>query len=312
MVQWFRVFFYRMGKDFFKKMGFFQFNYNKEGKGVEKNTPQKNVFFVFFDTIRRNIWNMVKTNFFYAMASIPMMLVLAIIFTMFCYPYMEPWIAEIASSSQQIDAVEIEGTYLGVFAFLFIAEVLILIGSGPASAFLSYEFKCMTNEEHIWVKEDFSEQFFENFKNGMIVSIIDIVVLILFLNAGIFYFLAYSETQNLLYGVLFAVILMAALLYAMMHSFLYQLMATFDTKLSTIYKNAFILAVAKLPQNFCLMIIPVILTYFLFTFLAPVGAAIFMCIIWIAIARFPMEFFAVRTINNLIKPAEKVSKGQDK
>ncbi len=291
-------------------MGLFSFNYNKPGKGVEKDAPQKNIFFVFFGALGRNIWNLVKTNFFYAMASIPMMLALAVVFTMFCYPYLEPMIADLVNAVQGIDPVEAEGTYLGVFAFLFIAEVLALLGSGPASVFLSYASRCITNEEHLWVKSDFSEKFIENFKKGMIVSIIDIVALIAFLNAGIVYFLTYSATQNLLYVILFAVTLTSALLYVIMHGFLYQLMATFDNKLIVLYKNAFILAIAKFPQSFCLLLIPVVSTYFLFTLLTPLGAAILVFIIWIALTRFPMEFYATRIINKLVESAKDMPKGQ--
>lgn len=45
-------------------MGLF-YNYNKEGPGISKNGPKKRVFFVFFETLFRNLWRMIPVAFVY-------------------------------------------------------------------------------------------------------------------------------------------------------------------------------------------------------------------------------------------------------
>ena len=43
-------------------------DFNKSGKGVEKDQPQKNLIFQFFEAIKRNFWGLVKTGFFFFLA----------------------------------------------------------------------------------------------------------------------------------------------------------------------------------------------------------------------------------------------------
>ena len=45
-------------------MGLF-YNYNKEGPGVSKNGPKKRVFFVFFETLFRNLWRLIPVSLMY-------------------------------------------------------------------------------------------------------------------------------------------------------------------------------------------------------------------------------------------------------
>ena len=42
------------------------YNYNKEGPGVRKDAPKKKTFFLFFETLFKNIWKMIPINFVYS------------------------------------------------------------------------------------------------------------------------------------------------------------------------------------------------------------------------------------------------------
>ena len=122
-------------------MAIFKFNYNKEGKGIEKNAPEKNIFFTYFESFTRNFWSLIKTNFLYIVSSIPMILILAVIFTGFIYPNIQPKLTEYIANSGAADTAQTEATYLGVYLMVFVTEILLLIGSGPASASLAYAAK---------------------------------------------------------------------------------------------------------------------------------------------------------------------------
>lgn len=281
-------------------MAIFKFNYNKEGKGIEKNAPEKNIFFTYFESFTRNFWSLIKTNFLYIVSSIPMILILAVIFTGFIYPNIQPKLTEYIANSGAADTAQTEATYLGVYLMVFVTEILLLIGSGPASASLAYAAKCMTNEEHVWIWSDFKGKFIENFKQSIIVSIVDIVVLICIMYSMFFYSSAYSSTGKPVFFVMYSILIIFSLLFCFMHMYLYQFIVTFENKLWVIYKNAFLLAIAKLPQNLFLTAISVLFTYFLFTVLAPGFAAILTLVFWYVTMRYPTEFYAARTIKKII------------
>lgn len=48
-------------------MAFGFFNYEKPGPGIEKDAPQKNGFFVFFETWFRNIWKLIPISLVYSL-----------------------------------------------------------------------------------------------------------------------------------------------------------------------------------------------------------------------------------------------------
>ncbi|MBQ3550546.1 MAG: YesL family protein [Clostridia bacterium] len=52
-------------------MGLFQKNYDKPGKGVSKNEPQKRGFFRFFELYFRSFWKLISAQFWYLLLCLP-------------------------------------------------------------------------------------------------------------------------------------------------------------------------------------------------------------------------------------------------
>ena len=52
-------------------MGFLKPNFENEGKGVSKDTPEKTGFALFVDTLIREFWNLIKLNLLFLLFSIP-------------------------------------------------------------------------------------------------------------------------------------------------------------------------------------------------------------------------------------------------
>ena len=52
-------------------MGFFNKNYDKPGKGVSKNAPQKRRFFLFWELIGRKFGKIIQVNLLFILFSIP-------------------------------------------------------------------------------------------------------------------------------------------------------------------------------------------------------------------------------------------------
>lgn len=56
-------------------MGLFSYkSYYKPGKGVEKDAPQKNAFFHFFELYGRKFWRFIEVNFIYLLVLLPILL----------------------------------------------------------------------------------------------------------------------------------------------------------------------------------------------------------------------------------------------
>lgn len=54
-------------------MGLFSKNYEKEGKGVSKNEPEKKSFFRFFELYGRSFWKLINANLLYLLISVPIL-----------------------------------------------------------------------------------------------------------------------------------------------------------------------------------------------------------------------------------------------
>ena len=280
-------------------MAIFHLNYNKEGPGVGKDEPEKNIFITGFTLYKRNFWNFMKIDLIYTLSSIPMLAILLYLFIIFFYPHLSTLIAMLAQGTP-VDEEAARATFFGIFSGIFAAELFFLIGAGPSSEYFAYAVKCMTRDEHLWVWSDFKSKFSENFKQAIAVCITDIVLMTLFLIALPFYYSYYKATGNVIFMILEIILLAFIGIYLLMHGYIYQMLVTFENKLTILYKNAFLLAVAKLPQNILLLGVPMVLTYFLFTYFTPVFAWLIYIVIWIGAMRFPMEFYAARTLGKVI------------
>lgn len=280
-------------------MSIFGFNFNKAGKGIEKGETERNLVFDFFESLKRNFWNLMKANFCWFVSAIPVFILLGLFFSIFVYPHLEGTILELAKSAAVQELDQTVSTYYSQFMILFIMLVTVVFKSGPASAAFSYLSKCMANEEHVWVFSDFFKQFKENFLKSIIVLVIDLAAIFIFFNAFAVYLSLYKNTHNMIYFVLLSLMAIVVVFYTFMHGYVYQMIATFDNKLRILYKNAFILAFAKFPQNFLLIFVPLVITYFVFTTTAPALSAILFIGIWPAAMSYPMEFYAARTIKKL-------------
>lgn len=187
-----------------------------------------------------------------------------------------------------------------MLALMLAVAVFVLWGSGPASAAYAYVNRCFTRGEPVWVASDGKDKFKENFKQGMIVVIIDAVVFVLGINAVHFYYSLYASSGSILWMLLTYVMVLALIIYTMMHPYLYQMMVTFECKIGALYKNALIMTLAKLPGNFFTLLVNVAVLFALFLFINPIAAALIVAVIGLCITRYPGEFYAARVIERSI------------
>ncbi len=221
-------------------MGLFSRSYYKEGPGVDPNEPQKRSFFRFFDIFKRKIGHFAKANLMYSLVCIP-----AFIIIFFLMSYM-------TSSAIALLFPELVDGSIGIlfFAVVFSAFYIAVMGAGPITAGFTFIMRNYAREEHAWLWSDFKDTFKNNFKQGIIVFIIDIVISFVIFLASYVYVQLSGGVAYLRYA-LYAL----AAIYAMMHFYIYHLMITYDLSIKDIMKNSLIFALIKLPLNLFILII---------------------------------------------------------
>lgn len=243
-------------------MGLFQANFNKPGKGVDENAPQKRSFFRFWEVFGRKSGKLMKLNLVYFLFLIPTLLLYLLLTGLITSPILSMdsvrgfigWIAEQYVDSTQTSAAEFAETLLITFdGFLRVALTFLVAsfwGMGPATAGATYIWRNFAREEHAWIWSDFKDAVKVNFIQSVAVFLIDTVVFVLFCTA----IRVYGSMPGV-GGILQYVICLVALIYTLMHFYLYPMMVTFELSLKDLYKNALIFSLGKLPSNLFVLVI---------------------------------------------------------
>lgn len=285
-------------------MGIFGGGYDKPGKGVDKNEPKKKGFFLFFDILIRKFTKFLGLNCLYTMVSIIWILALylfgglIISGTDIVNTISTAILSTSAGAGLNLETVQ--GSVMITLQLAFAFGIFTLWGSGPASAAYSYITRCMTRGEHTWIVSDGLDKFKENFKQGMLVLLIDAILLVLGTNAAYFYHTLYVGTGSVIWLTLSYVTILVLIIYTMMHPYLYQIMVTFECRIGTLYKNALLITIAKLPGNFFTTLLSFSVIVLLFSLLNPLAAALVLVVVGLCITRYPTEFYAARVIERSI------------
>jgi len=221
-------------------------NYNKPGKGVDENAPQKRRFFLFFELFFRKFTKLITLNMLYLVVGIPTFVLLFFVTVNSISMFFTNMVVELPLEEAILNSVP--------FAAVFIALILACLwGLGPVTAGLTYIVRNYGREEHAWLWSDFWEHTWKNFKQSSIVFIIDLIVIFVFFVAINFY----SSQQGGIFFFINIFLLIFFLIYTMMHLYIYPMMVTFKLPLRALYKNALIFATARFPQN--ILIVAIIL-----------------------------------------------------
>ena len=228
-------------------MGLFSTNYNKPGPGVDKDAPKKPAFFVFFEVLKRKFWHLIKVNLMYILFSIPALLIAYFISSVFIQKLTNIFLSGADAKN---------GIFLDLFIKLILSVLMItlsLITIGPVQAGFTYILRNYSREEHSFIWWDFKENFVKNFKQGMAITGIDILVLCLLGIAINFY----TNFSSILSVAAASFTIVTLILFVMMHFYIYPMLVTVNLSVKNIYKNAFIFAILKLLPNFLMLILNV-------------------------------------------------------
>ena len=267
------------------------FNYSKPGPGISKDAPKKKGIFLYFEILARKFTKLFTLNFLYFLCSLPMIILYFLIFL---------FVTQGLFVHLQMDTKSI--VFMELLLSLFLSLLFtVILGSGPASAAMAFVMRQYSREEHVWLPSSFFDKIKENFKQEIVVAIVDLIFAFVCPFAVIFYFNQYIVTGSMVWFALLLLIAVFSFLFITMHYYIHQLIVTFDNKLKDVYKNAMLFAMSTVFQNILLTIFVVGLLFTVFNFLNPIFSIILSALILVALLRFPVEFFAHSKIRKTIK-----------
>ncbi len=135
---------------------------------------------------------------------------------------------------------------------LFVLISLPVLTVGLANAGLAFITRNFAREKHAFVYGDFIDTIKKNWKQALIIGIINLVVIALLIFDVIFFF---NGEKGILGYIMLALILSIFLIFSFMKYYMYIMLITFKLTIKQIYKNSFIFAMAGLLKNFMLFII---------------------------------------------------------
>ncbi len=174
------------------------FNYNKPGRGISKDEPEKKAFFRFFELYFRKFWKLMVANLLYILVSLP------------------------------------------------------IVTRGLAQAGLTVITRNYAREKHAFLTSDFFDAIKKNWKQSLIVGILELLVGGVLLYSLYFYAMSASGELSLKSILPIAVALFITMLFFFARYYLYIQIVTFKMSLKQVLKNSLLFAMAGVKQNLLL------------------------------------------------------------
>ena len=298
-------------------MALFWNNYSKEGPGVDPDEPEKGPIVGFFSNYFSKFWRICGLGMLATLGSIITLALLYFVgfyFMPMLFPAfsMDNLITSIEALklplADGVDALNFASTLYIVTHFIFIATIFALqfFVTGPVHAAVTYIMRNFARRDPVFFWSDLRDAVKANWKQSLIHSLFTAIVLSLIVY-GYYFYGQILETGFLLYFVR-SVMVMLLVFLSIMQFYIYQMMVTFDLCLKDMYKNALILAFAKLPTNLLILAILIFMGFIIpiygFWSFPSQGSfllvTIYLIAIFIGFAYFLINFFANRGIKKYL------------
>jgi len=223
-------------------MGLFdRIYYGKAGKRdySEMDMP-KNRISLFFLVLKDRFFDLMKINLLQVVFWIPF-----IIWTFMNLNVLQAMDAE-AMLAQENGAQLVISALSGYMVIWLIGLVPCILITGPSSAGAAYVMRNWARDQHAFLFSDFKDAFKSNWKQALPTSLITSLIPVLAYTAVAFY--SEMAASNLAMIVPMVVVLSATLMWTLMLPIIYPMIIGYQLKLTAIFKNALLMAAAKLPR----------------------------------------------------------------
>lgn len=246
--------------------GFFGlFDYTKPGPGIPKDAPPKARIIVFFEIFFRKFWNMVKINIMFNIFNLPAIIAALFVSQFFFRDYLIP----VSAEDPETFLWELVTRFILVSVLLCIPVITV----GPAQAGFTYLMRNYAREEHAFIWWDFKENAIKNFKESMIICVIDLVAIVMS-GLAINFYLSFRGS-NFLMSVASGIMLLSLVLFIMMHLYIYPMLVTFNLTVKQIYKNALLFSLIKFIPNLGIILLCTVLLFASMFFYPVIGLILY-------------------------------------
>lgn len=200
-------------------------NFEKPGKGVDKNDKKKKGLSLFSELLFRKFGSYLLLNLIYFISIIPG--------TILIWFPVHTCIYDLANVGEE--------QLLGLTALTMIIALFIsvIFSVSPLSSGYYYILRRYADEQHAWLISDFFEKFKNNWKRSLLFYVTDILVIAVcafIIRLYVILMLQYAYMTALL--TLFIILL---IVYAVMVPYKWIMLVTVDLKIKDIYKNSLFL-----------------------------------------------------------------------
>ncbi len=255
---------------------------------------------IFFQVLGRKFWKLIEFNLIYLIFNIP-----SVVIAYFLSGYL--------ISSLPLSVATPADIVIFLFVYGFPPMMLLMaipnIAVGPAQAGLTYILRCFSYENPTFYWSDFKDKMKENFKQGIVVSLINLAVFIFILMDFYLYSQLSKGGSSILLVAANGILFLILVLFIMMGMYIYPMMVTYELKIKYLYKNAFLFSIGRFLPNLvvifiCILLImaPMFIVIFSGSVLALAIIYIYYILLGFTIPGLVINFFINPIIDRYLKP----------
>ena len=271
-----------------KEKKFKLFDLNRDGKGVDYEESRKPTLAFFFKLWFRKFSQLIQLNVLMLLQALPILIIAFLYFagtktpTTTEYIYAPLYGMSISSPSPSIttlldmSAIQMELPVLSPVAFIVVIVMVVVFALlfGVCNVGSAYVLRGLYRGDAVFVFSDFFYGIKRNFKQAFVFGLIDFIICGVLVGDFMFF---YSKIGSFQLDFMFFTISALAIVYIIMHFYMYQLLITFDLSSFKILKNSLIFTILGIKRNIMAILGIVVLAAIhiaLILLLLPLGIAI--------------------------------------
>ena len=260
------------------------FYYGKSGKGdFNKEDLPTNRWQLFWEMLRVRFSALIRLNLMYVVAWLPTMIVIMI------------GAMSLLTGLTTEDGQAVENVMELAQSILFSTLVLLIpcvTITGIVTPGVAYVTRNWSRDEHAFIWSDFKDAVKENWKQGLVLSLVTSLVPLIVYTCWNFYG-SLASTQSAVMIVPQVLVLMVGVIWYLALTYMHPLIVSYKLKLKDVLRNGVLLAIARLPMSVgirllhCVpMIIGVGLAFFVSPMYCVLGLFAYYLIIGFSLSRF--------------------------
>lgn len=238
--------------------------YTKEGKGIDKNAPEKHGFLKFWEIAWAKKYKLIALNFLYFVPNI-----ISVAFAVLSY-FLSTSLFYSLSTDKQLGASQASSEVANklLFFIVILFTVIPVFAAGPFRAGMEYILRCFTKREPCFLWTEYIGKTRSNLKLSIKACLINCVAgFLIILDFAVY--LALSSTKSLAYGVFpdwmlmisLVVLIFLSSLFLVMTMYMYPMIVTFKLTLKQLYKNAMLFAFLKWLPNLGILLLDAVIVF---------------------------------------------------